>query len=304
MTVTQRQKKLYRQLVRMSGARECALNVILVDMGLKDAMTIGFSPGVRKVLRENKFQCELDTSYLVNRIHGVVENTSSVFVPGAEVVKRICVAKGLFPRHLKELKQGTHFRQGLFFGFPLCCILHYCRKAAYEKKTYIDVFRDFIAGIPCTGAVKNLDYRFMGGLVKYFRPVRVTEYIPCSPACAQSAALVDRNLAVLEQLDKKFKDAVVADFNDTYLIYGTSWETIGLVRGRGLKKNRNGSYSMRCISTLPATNMGGKAITIDITPHRSVTISLSSKVVVRSSTPRCLPWSYCFIQPVVPPTEQ
>lgn len=298
MNVTIRQKRLYERLVAVSGARECALNVILVDMGIKEAMTIGFSPEVRRILKEHKFQCEMDVSYLTNRVLGFVEHTTPVPVPGAEVVRRLYVGKGIYPQHLKDLRSGSHFRQGLLFGFPLCCILHFCRKAAYEKKNYIDVFQDFVAGIPSQGAVKKLDYRLMGGFVKYFNPVRVTEYIPCSHECAQSLALVDRNVSVLEQLDKTFKASVVRDFNDTYLVYGTEWTSVCLIRGRDLKLRSDGSYSMQCLSALPHTDLSGEILDISIVPHKSVLITCSKKSVVRSCSSRRLPWSFCFIQPV------
>lgn len=298
MKVTEKQKRLYMRLIDLSGARECALNVVLVDMGLKDATTIVYSAQIKKLLVDHGLQCELDTSYLVNRVYRVIEMTSAVPVPGAEVVKRLYVAKGMFPQHLKDLRKGTHFRQGLLFGFPLCCILHYCRKAVYEKKTYLQVFQDFVAGIPSEGAVKQLDYRLMGGFVKYCNAIRVTEYIPCSHECAHSLSLVDRNLAVLEQLDKRFQESVVRDFNDTYLIYGEAWDAIGLVRGRDLKLNRDGSYSMKCLSSLPHAEWEGKTVTVSIVPHRSVVISCPSAPSIRESSKHSLPWSYCFVQPI------
>lgn len=288
---------LYRRALRLGVGRESALNLVLVARGLKDATTVPYSPGLPSLLAAAGLRREMDVSYSVQRIYGVIEHTSKIRLPGSLTVKRLYVTRFLSRERLRQLKGADNFMQGVYFGFPVCCILNYCHKFVREKKTYLDIFMDFLESLPCNDGIKSVDFRFMGGIAKYFHSIRVTEYIPCGPDCASSLELIRRNLHILGEMDPRFAAVVDGEFKKSVLIYGNKWESVGFLRLTGLKETGAHTYTARCLDSLPELCPAGKRLAIKLTPHRKTEIFSGGRRLAARESSRPLAWSYCFIVP-------
>jgi hypothetical protein len=295
--ILEENRKLYKDFLRLNQSREDALNLILVRMELKDATTVGFNKELASVLKKNGYIYELDESYLTKRIHGFLEYTSKTPLPGAEIVRRLYVGKRISRQRLKQLKSGSNFEQGLLFGFPICDVINFCRKAKREDKRFLEIFKDWLAEIPSRDGLKYVDFRLMGGIVKYFSPIRVIEHVPCLGNCLASLELTERNLDILEQLDPSFKKFAVEEFKKPILLYGNKWEDLGLMRFAELKRKDSDEYAARCSSALPLKIPSNAQLRIRLTPRRKVEVWLNGKKIIKQESKRPIRWSYCFIFP-------
>lgn len=292
-----RYREFYRDLLRLNVSREEALNLALVQMGLKDATTVGFYKELSKLLTKKGFIFELDESFLDKSIYGVVEYTTNVPLPGAQIVKRLYVSRKYSREKLKQLRSGSSFDQGLAFGFPICDMLNYCRKEQKEGKHYIGILQDWLKQIPSVEGIKHVDYRLMGALLKYSNSIRIIVHIPCEANCGASLELAERNLRVLESLDSEFKNFVVEEFKKPLLLYGNKWEDIRMVQFTEIKKEGAHFYTARCSFSLPALISKGELLKIKLTPNRKVEVYSGSKKIIESESKKALPWSYTFIFP-------
>lgn len=297
MLEIEKNRRFYRDLLKLNVTRESALNIVLVRMGLKDATTTGYSKELNTLLKKNGFLCELDESYLVKSIHGFVEHTTKTPLPGASVVRRLYVARTLSRIKLKKLKTASDFEQALLFGFPMCDILNYCRKVKIEGKGYIDIFADWLAQIPSVHGFKNVDFRLMGGLVKYSQSIRILVHIPCQSNCAASLELAERNLNILGQLDAGFKEYLVGEFRKPILLYANRWEDIGIVQLTDFKRHDANVYDARCVSMLPPLIFPNTQVRITLIPHREVEVNVGNKKIIKQGSKKRLECSYCFIFP-------
>ncbi len=290
-------RAFYQDLLRLHVGREEALNLVLVQMGLKDATTVGFDNELSKLLKKKGFKFELDESFLEKSIYGLVEYTTNVPLPGAQIIKRLYASKRYSHDRLKKLRSGSSFDQGLAFGFPMCDMLNYCRKEKKEGKHYIEILQDWLKLIPCVEGVKHLDYRLMGALLKYSSSIRVIVHIPCEANCGASLELAERNLRVLESLEPEFKNFVVKEFKKPLLLYGNKWEDIRMLQFSEIKKQGAYFYTGKCSFSLPAIITKGEVLKIKLTPNRKVEIYCGSKKIIESESKKALPWSYTFIFP-------
>ncbi len=290
-------REFYRDLLRLHVSREEALNLALVQMGLKDATTVGFDKELSRLLTKKGFIFELDESFLEKSIYGVVEYTTNVPLPGAQIIKRLYASRKYSRDRLRRLRSGSSFDQGLAFGFPICDMLNYCRKEKKEGKRYIEILQDWLKQIPCVEGIKHVDFRLMGALLKYSSSIRVIVHIPCEANCGASLELAERNLRVLESLDPEFKNYVVEEFKKPLLLYGNNWEDIRMLQLTEIKKQGLCSYIARCSFSLPAIIAKGELIKIKLTPNKKVEIYSGSKKIIESESKKALPWSYTFIFP-------
>ena len=163
-------RRLYRELLKLNVSRENALNIVLVDMGLRDATTMGFKNRLFRVLKAKGFKCEIDVSYVTKKIVGVIELATKVRLPGAEVSKRLYIGKRILRHRLRRIMKCNSFEEGQAFGFPICDTIHFCRKKELEQKGYLKIFQDWIKNIPSRDGIKYIDFRLTSGLMKYFKP--------------------------------------------------------------------------------------------------------------------------------------
>ena len=228
--------RLYRELLKLDATRETALNIVLVKMGLKNATTTRFKNRLFRALKAKGFKCEIDVSYVNKVIRSVVEMTTKVHLPGAEISKRLYIGYKISRNRLKQLKKCNSFEEGQGFGFPICDTIHFCRKNKLEGKNYIEIFQDWIEDIPARDGLKYVDFRLTSGLVKYFNSIRIIVHIPHRYNCSASLDLAERNLQILEKLDPAFKNYLINEFKKPILLYGNSVEYIKLMQMVELKK--------------------------------------------------------------------
>ncbi len=290
-------RDFYKDLLGLDISREEALNLVLVREGLKNATTVGFNKELCRLLTKKRSIFELDESFLEKSIYGVVEYTTKVPLPGAQVIKRLYVSRKYSRGKLKQLRSGSSLDQGLAFGFPMCDMLNYCRKEKKEGKRYIEILQDWLKRIPCVEGIKQVDFRLMGALLKYSSPFRVIVHIPCEADCRASLELADRNLGVLEDIDPGFKNFVVEEFKKPLLLYGNNWEDICMLQLTEVEKKSACSYTARCSFSLPAIISKGELLRINLTPNRKVEIYLGNKKIIESESKKALQWSYSFIMP-------
>jgi hypothetical protein len=288
---------LYKDILSSGVSREDALSLILVHKGFKDAMTTVFNKKLISILRKNRYIFELDESYQTGCIYGFIEHTTKLPLPGAEVVKRLYVGRDICREKLKQLKSVSDFDQGVRFGFPMCDIIYYCRKAKYEKKLYMDIFSDWISHIPGRDNCKDIDFRFIGNLIKYLSSSRLILHIPHHHLCPLSLELAQRNLEVLEQVDPEFKQAFLKESFRPLLLYGNSWETIGMIQLEGLSKVKPCLYRAKAVGSLPERIPRGVFLDIRLVSEKEVRISVSGKEIVKSTAVKRIPWSYWFFLP-------
>ncbi len=289
--------KLYKDFMRIQVAPEDALSLTLVKMGLKDATTVGYDKRLALALKNNGYIYELDESYLQKSIHNFIEYTTSVPLPGARVVRRLYVSVRFSRPRLKQLRAGSSFQQGLAFGFPICDILDYCHKEKIAKKDYIEIFQEWLEQTPAKEGFKYIDFRFIGNLIKYFQSMRLIVHIPCNNICRASLDLADRNLNILEKLDYQFKNYVQEVFNKPILLYGNSWDHIGMMQLDDLKKLDYNSYTATSWSSLPQLSPKKEFLRIKLVPHKRVEVYMGDKKVIDLESQKELKWSYCFILP-------
>lgn len=290
-------RQLYRGLLRLGVSRENALNIVLVKMGLKDATTVGFKDKLLGALKARGFRCEIDVSYVSKRIRGVVELSTKVRLPGAEVSKRLYVGYRIPRERLKRLMKCNSFEEGQAFGFPICDTIYFCRKNKSEAKSYIRIFQDWIENIPAKNGFKYIDFRLTSGLVKYFEPIRIITHIPHSYDCPASLGLSERNLNILEQLDPGFKKHLIKEFKKPILLYGNNWEDMKLMQVRELKKINSGIYTAGCSASVPRGFPRDVPLTIKLTPHKKVEMYIKNRKILEQKSAKKLPWSYCVIFP-------
>lgn len=292
-------KKLYRAVMKTGIGREAALNVTLIRMGLKCATTVLYNQELVHLLRREKFTMVVDTSYLLKRIHGFLECVTSTVVPGAPRMKRVYISADLPRPVLEKMTYSTDFFQGHYFGFPVCCMLNYCRKSAQESKSYVDIFTNWLSMVPEKEGIKYLDYRLVGILAKGIVPVRLIQHIPCRHDCRESVELAQKNLSVLEELDPDFKRSVTKGYKKTFLVYGNTWEEAALVQLDAVRRIKGHRYACRCLASLPEGKIPLRSrIEVRLVPHRSVEISTGNgRELVNLSSVNVNPWSYCLLQP-------
>ncbi len=290
-------RTLYKNILDCGVNREDALSLILVHKGIKDAMTVSFNQELIEVLRKNKYIWEVDVSYQINRIYGFVEHTTKVPFPGAVVVKRLYVGRGIAREKLRQLKAGSDFDQGWRFGFPMCDVIHYCRKAKYEQKSYMDIFSDWLTSIPCKDDCKYIDFRYIGNLVKYLSSSRLILHIPHYHLCSSSLELAQRNLEVLGSVAPVFKQELIKEFFRPLLLYGNSWKGIGMIQLKDLTKVNSCLYRAKALKSLPDIVPKDVFLDIKLVPQKKVQISVSGKKIVESAAVKEVPWSYWFFLP-------
>ncbi|MBN3040767.1 MAG: hypothetical protein JW867_06530 [Candidatus Omnitrophica bacterium] len=288
-------KKIYQFSLKLGLPRESALNLILVKRGLKDATTINYSKKICAFLKKNQYKFEIDESYLKEKVHGFLEYTTKVPLFDAPLIKRLYVGKKISRAGLKQLKSGTNFDQGLAFGFPICDVLNYCKKSKKEGKSYIDIFKDWLSDLPDNDGFKFLDFRFFGGLVKYFRDIRIIVHIPHSPDCIQSLEMADRNLSILKELDSSFYETLIYEFTRPLLIYGDRWRSFSMIQFDGIEKLGTGRYRGRCLKAINSKVAANTELDIKLLPHKKVEIFLKDKKVDKSTSSASIPWSYVFL---------
>jgi hypothetical protein len=297
MAILEKDQKLYRALLKSQVSRESALSLVLVAKGLKDAATVGFNKPLAAMLKKNGYICERDESYLRKSIHGFIEHTTKIALPGAPIVRRLYVGKRISRQRLKRLKSGSNFEQGLGFGFPVCDIINYCRKEKTEGKGYIEVFQDWLDGLPAQNGFKYVDFRLMGGLLKYFQASRFIVHIPHRHNCPASLELAERNLSLLERLDCSFKNSLVNELKKPLLLYGNGWDNIGLLQLARVKRLGRYLYRAQYSRALPPIAGGHSSLRIKLIPHKKVEIYSRNKKLLQRQSAKSLSWSYSFIFP-------
>ncbi|MCG8432187.1 MAG: hypothetical protein MJA29_13580 [Candidatus Omnitrophica bacterium] len=294
-------RQIYRKAVSIGAGREAALNLVLLKRQLKDAATIGYARALTPVLKKNGYQYLIDKSYVVRSIHGFLEETTKTPIPGARLNRRFYAGYGLNRQKLGALARGGHFHQGLLFCFPLCCNLNFCRKASLQGKGFVDILKEWIVSLPCVSpgeaGVKSVDYRLIGGVLKYLQPIRVVQHIPCSACCAESVKLAERNLALLREIEPSFYRQARLEFLRPVFLYGNDWNTVGILQLGRLKKIKKNVFSGRVSAATDVRIRKGMTLTIRLVPHKGIEISSPASVLLRESSSRRIPWSYCCLFP-------
>ncbi len=291
--------RLYKEFVKCGVSRDIALKLVLVHMGLKDAMTAGaVVEKILPLLRKKKYIYEIDDSYLQFQVHNFVEYTTKTYSPNAQTLRRFYIGRGIARKKLKQLRLNPYnFDQGVRFGFPMCDIIHYCRKATREGKNYLDIFSDWIEDLPGEAGAKRVDFRFVGSLIKYFNQLRLIEHVPHHPHCEASLTQAQRNLEILGELDPELKRRLIKGFSFPLLFYGDNWQKVGIVQLDGVERIASRRYSARCLRAIPAGLPKGIPLEIHLVPYKKVAIYARGNKIVEHTAPKETKWSYCLFFP-------